>query len=145
MLKIIDDERYLDSVREHIQLTLKLLKESKQFFSIAVNKEGIKFDPELPEELMSNFSPFTVLSLHNYTFDSLEMLEDHIVFEAGFGKENLASTLQIPYCAILQVVVDDIVILSNPAASLSKNFTDHVATSANVFKSNPNNFHLFDK
>jgi hypothetical protein len=143
MLKIIDDQRYLDSVTKHIKLTISLLQENKQFFSLAVNKEGITFEPNLPEDILSNFSPFTVLALHNYTFDSLHIGEDTISFEAGFGKENIPSVLTIPYCAILQVVVEDMVILSNPAASLNKNFLNQKNMSRNAFQLNPNNEKFF--
>ena len=143
MSKIFEDDRYIDSVVNHIQHTIKLLKEYKMFFSIAVNKEAIDFNPPLPDDIISTFSPFTVLAVHNYTFDTLEVLDDTLVIEAGFGKENIGSVLTIPLGAILQIIVDDMIILSNPSASFNKNFHSQKTISKNSFKQNPNNSRFF--
>jgi len=143
MSKIFDDERYIKSNIEHTKLTIELLKEYENFFSIAVNKEGIEFNPKLPEEIISTFSLFTVLAIHNYTFETLQTKDDYITIEAGFGKDNIASTLTIPYGAILQIIVDDMIILTNPTASLTKNFASQKIISRNSFKLNPNNKRFF--
>jgi hypothetical protein len=143
MSKIFENESFIQSNITHIKATIRLLQENREFFSIAVNKEGIEFDPKLPEEIMSGFGPFTVFALHNYTFDSIAIEDDYISFEAGFGSENIASRLNIPLCAILQIIVDDMVILSNPTASLPSNFLSSKTVSKNAFKFNPNNKNFF--
>jgi len=143
MGKIFENEDFINSNVNHIKLTINLLKERNEFFSIAVNREGVSFDPPLPEEIMSSFGPFTIFALHNYTFDSVNMIDDKIQFEAGFGSENVGSILTLPLCAILQIIVDDMIILSNPTASFPANFVSSNTVSKNAFKLNPNNKKFF--
>jgi hypothetical protein len=143
MSKIFEDDRYIESIVNHIQETIRLLQEYNSFFSIAVNKDGIEFNPPLPEDIVSNFSPFTILAIHNYTFDTLEIIDDKIRIEAGFGSENIGSVLTIPCCAILQIIVDEMIILSNPSAPLTQNFSVPKIVSKNSFKQNPNNKRFF--
>ena len=47
----------------------------------------------------------TVFILAGYTFESLEMDEKNLYFEAGFGEENLGSFVTTPLESIVQILL----------------------------------------
>ena len=76
-------------------------------FGIVARTDQIKFDPPLPEEILKSFKmPAIFLQLEEYTLSSAHLSKDELVFEAGFGPQDFASTLSVPFYAVLQIVVD---------------------------------------
>ena len=69
-----------------------------------------------------------------------------MTFEAGFGAENFATIVSVPYISIFQIVIDESIIFINTLATMDdlqeqNNFHDK---SMNVFKNNPSNKSLLD-
>lgn len=60
--------------------------------------------------------------LANYSFESLKLYDDYLEFEAGFGKENFGSVVNIPYLAIFQIVLDESILYLNPVATQTSLF-----------------------
>ena len=87
---------------------------------------------------------FSLFTLSNYTYTTVQIDDDYMSFEAGFGNENFGSVVKIPLHAIFQIVVDESILYINSVATVDKFNKDLKKNSFNVFKSNPNN-KKFDK
>ena len=89
-------------------------------FAITANIKVIEFKPNMPERISKSFQQFTMFSLMNYTFQSIELTPTHISFEAGFGAENFGAVVTIPLFAIFQVIIDESILFLNPVATVDK-------------------------
>jgi hypothetical protein len=79
-----------------------------------------------------------MFSLVNYTFSTVNLTENHISFEAGFGEENFGSKVTIPLFAIFQIIINESILFINPTATVEKYFleqnnTDQKSRSRNAF------------
>jgi stringent starvation protein B len=153
--KIIEDKNYQSIMSAQIYDVIEYLIERGQEFAITANIKGARFNPELPDQIANNFPPFTLFALANYTYETLELNDDSITFEAGFGAENYGSVVTIPLHAIFQIVVDESILFINPTATVEKFFKnkpkttkgekiDQVTRSMNAFKLNSSNKKLLD-
>lgn len=148
---VIEDKNYRTLMESQIFEVIEYLINNDQEFSITANIKGASFNPQIPETISQNFSKFTLFALMNYTFETLELHETHIKFEAGFGSENFGSVVTIPLHAIFQIVVDESILFINPTATVEKYFIkkksaeelDQKSRSLNAFKLNTNNKNLF--
>ena len=120
IIDIVEDENYKDMVEGQIFELCKYLIENNEEFTITANIKVIEFSPEIPESISKSFQQFTMFSLMNYTFTSIELTETHISFEAGFGAENFGSVANIPLFAIFQVIIDESILFLNPVATVNK-------------------------
>ena len=74
-----------------------------------------------------------------------------LVFEAGFGAENVGSFVSVPLLSIAQIIVDDTPILINLALPYEKQMAvnseknEGFEASMSVFLSNPENQKLLKK
>ena len=91
---------------------------------------------ESQEENLSKFSLFT---LTGYTFQSAHIKEECLYFEAGFGKDNFGSLVQIPFSSIFQIIKNDNIVFINISATLENINQNPKNKSMNIFKNNPNN------
>jgi hypothetical protein len=133
---------------------IEFLIDKDQEFSITANIKGVGFDPQIPEVISDNFPPFTLFALANYTYETIELTEDYIQFEAGFGAENFGSLVTIPLYCIFQIIVDESILLLNPTATVDKFFRrpkvenlnkiDQQTRSMNAFTMNVKNKKLLD-
>ena len=144
IIDIVEDTNYKDMVEGQIFELCEYLINNDAEFSITANIKGAKFNPEIPESISNAFPPFTMFSLMNYTFESIELTPTHISFEAGFGAENFGSVVTIPLFAIFQVVIDESILFLNPTATVEKFFKiddtiDQQERSMNAFKMNKKN------
>ena len=141
---IIENEEYKLLVEKQIKENILFLLDKKQEFSITANLEPISFNPELPTVIRNQMHKFSLFILSNYTYTTIQIDDEFLSFEAGFGNENFGSVVKIPLYAIFQIVVDESILYLNSVATVDKFNKDLKKNSFNVFKSNPNN-KKFDK
>lgn len=102
-MTILKDSVFCDLMKNHAKECLEYLLEKNRGFNIVVNLKNVKFNPELPKEISDNFSNLIMFELGNYTLESAFLEDDFLIFEAGFGNENFASTLSVPLSDIIQI------------------------------------------
>ena len=136
---IIEDEEYKNLIEIQIKETVAFLLKKNQEFSITANIESVTFTPELPSVIRNQMHKFSLFTLSNYTYTTVQIDNDYLSFEAGFGNENFGSVVKIPLYAIFQIVVDESILYINSVATVDKFNKNLKKNSFNVFKSNPNN------
>lgn len=136
---IIENPNYKELIEKQIQDIIVFLLDNNQEFSITANITPISFNPALPEEIKSQLHKFSLFVLSNYTYTTIEINEEFLSFEAGFGNENFGSVVKIPLHAIFQIIVEDSILYLNSIATVEKFNRDLEKNSFNVFKNNPNN------
>ena len=141
---IIENDNYKSLVSAQIKETMKYLINIDEEFAITANIKGISFNPELPETIHNQLSAFSLFILANYTYTTLELDDEYIYFEAGFGKENFGSLVKIPFNAIFQIIVDESILFVNSTATVQNFFNkrEQKNKSLNAFKKNPQNDQL---
>ncbi|MCT7910939.1 hypothetical protein N5912_03790 [Arcobacter lacus] len=140
MLKdIIENCNYKDLINKQIHDIILFLLDNNQEFSITANITPISFNPALPEDIKSQLHKFSLFVLSNYTYTTIEINEEFLSFEAGFGNENFGSIVKIPLHAVFQIVVDDSILYLNSVATVEKFNNNLEKNSFNIFKNNPNN------
>lgn len=145
IIDVIENSDYKNLVVKQLKETIEYLKSIDQEFAVTANIKGLEFNPPLPEPIFSQFAPFSLFVLSNYTYESVTIEQDAIMFEAGFGKENFGSVVTLPYYAIFQIIVDDSILYINSAATVDSFFEkseDKLKKSMNIFKSNKKNKNL---
>ena len=142
---VIADRDFAAVMQKNIYDVLVHLFEKEQNFGILCKIEDTSFDPELPEEINAEFRPMTLFFLAGYTFDTARIVDDSLVFEAGFGADNYGSLVDVPLLSIMQIIVDETPILINLATykeditSVKKVDDNGVENSMASFLSNPEN------
>jgi len=120
---VLKDRNYANLMQKHILEILTFLFETEQNFGILCKIETLTFDPELPADITTEFRPMTLFFLAGYTFESARMENDSLIFEAGFGPDNLGSIVTVPLLGIMQVIIDETPIFVNLASPLETNNT----------------------
>lgn len=136
---IIENNEYKSLVEKQIKETILFLLEKNQEFSITANIEPITFTPELPKVIKDQMHKFSLFILSNYTYTTVQINDEYMTFEAGFGNENFGSVVKIPLYAIFQIVIDESILYINSVATVEKFNKDLKKNSFNIFKNNPNN------
>jgi hypothetical protein len=143
----LENEIFVRLMRVHVKETLSLLFQEGVHFSLLANIAEVEFDPKLPDYITRTFKPITMFVLAGYTFESARVMEDELIFEAGFGQENIGSFVTVPLSAILQIVIEDTPILINLSIPKEPEVKDNggVEKSMEALLSNPENQKLFKK
>ena len=136
---IIENNEYKSLVEKQIKENILFLLEKQQEFSITANIQPISFTPELPKVIKDQMHKFSLFTLSNYTYSTVQIDDNYISFEAGFGNENFGSVVKIPLYAIFQIIIDESILYINSVATVEKFNSDLKKNSFNIFKSNPNN------
>jgi len=136
---IIENEEYKNLVCKQVRETIDYLLDNNQEFSITANIDGITFSPELPSSIKGQLAKFSLFVLSNYTFTTVEIDDNFISFEAGYGSENFGSVARIPLHSVFQIVIDESILYINSVATIDKFNKNKEENSMNVFKNNPNN------
>ncbi|MCZ6174188.1 hypothetical protein [Campylobacter ureolyticus] len=135
-MTILKDSVFCDLMKNHAKECLEYLLERNRGFNIVVNLKNVKFNPELPKEISDNFSDLIMFELGNYTLESAFLEDDFLIFEAGFGNENFASTLSVPFNDIIQINLKNQPIFINLSIQEKKdNEEDKRAKSKKIFSS----------
>ena len=90
---------------KHAREIIQFLISQNIHFSVQCNRNKVQFDPELPEEISNQFHPIIDFILAGFTFESIEIWQDDMSFEAGFGKDNFPSLVIIPFTSIIQITI----------------------------------------
>jgi len=139
---LIYTDEYKNLTSKQVKELLTLLASKNIEFGITANLDGVVFTPAIPKTIQKNFTKFTLFALANYTLESLELYEDYITFEAGFGEENFGSVCKIPYYGIFQISIENSLLFLNPTATVEKYFMSkeeeekQLEKSRNAFKLN---------
>ncbi|MFH0710401.1 MAG: hypothetical protein V2A75_09345 [Pseudomonadota bacterium] len=142
---IIKSSSFARLMENHVRDMLIYLFENEQNFGILCKIESVSFDPVLPKPIADEFRSMTLFFLAGYTFESARIDNDVLIFEAGFGQENIGSFVSVPLLSIVQVIIDDTPAFVNLAlpherimpANSEKN--EGVQNSMSAFLSNPEN------
>jgi len=102
-------------MQSHLREMMAFLLEESVPFGLLCNIDYVSFDPPLPPELSEQLQNVTLFMIAGYTFESFEITENEIFFEAGFGPDNFGSVVSMPILAVLQVIVDETPLLINMA------------------------------
>ena len=142
---IAKDSDFALMMQRNIEDMIIYFFEKEQHFSILCKIDDVSFEPVLPENINSEFRPLTLFLLAGYTFESAKIVEDKLIFEAGFGSENMGSLVSVPLLSIMQIIIDKTPVLINlsnykhiqkATKTLDK---DGVQNSMASFLSNPEN------
>lgn len=145
LFEIIKNDSFAALMNKHIQELLIYFFEQQQNFGILCKIEFLTFDPPLPVNISSEFRPMTLFFLAGYTFESARIEKDYLIFEAGFGSENIGSFVTVPLLSIVQIIIDEtpvFVNLASPAqieAPRAPEAENGVKNSMAAFLSNPEN------
>jgi hypothetical protein len=143
IIDIIEDIEYRDLMEDQIVEIIQYLLEHNEEFSVTATLAGVEFQPPIPDTIFNKFAKFTMFTLTNYTYSTIELLEDSISFEAGFGEENFSSIVTIPFYAIFQLVINDSILFVNPTATVDAYFIKTIdegqQRSKKAFLLNPQN------
>jgi len=145
LFDIIKSPSFARLMETHIRDMLIYLFENEQNFGILCKIDQLDFDPPLPKHISEEFRAMTLFFLAGYTFESARIDNDILIFEAGFGQENIGSFVSVPLLSIVQIIIDDTPAFVNlalpseriPAQVDEKN--EGIVNSMNSFLSNPEN------
>ena len=112
---VIQNEKFAYLMQENIQNLIIHFFEEEQNFGILCKIEDVSFEPKLPENINADFRQLTLFFLAGYTFDTAKIIENDLVFEAGFGADNYGSIVTVPLLSVLQVIIDETPVLINLA------------------------------
>ena len=110
---IIKDKEFALLMQKNIQDLLIHFFNKEQNFGILCSISDTSFDPLLPPEIESSFRDMTLFFLAGYTFETAHIVDNCLVFEAGFGSENIGSVVTVPLYSIVQVIVEETPVLIN--------------------------------
>jgi len=112
---IIKDKQFNEVMKKNLREMMNHFFQKEQHFSILCSIEHVSFDPVLPKNIQSEFRDLTLFFLAGYTFETAHIEGDYLIFEAGFGADNIGSLVHIPLLAILQVIAEETPVLINLA------------------------------
>lgn len=149
MINIFKDREFGEMLAEYGLDLINLFVASKTPFAILCNLNEVEFKPDLPNEIASTFRPLTLFAIEGYTLSTTKVDWENgsISFEAGFGKNNIASIVTVSAAAVMNIAVDDTVVFINPTATQKR--TKKVQSDASEEKSlksflnNPENSKFF--
>ncbi|MBN2782369.1 MAG: hypothetical protein JXQ66_03920 [Campylobacterales bacterium] len=139
---IIEDASFAKLMQKNIEDLIVYLFEKEQNFGILCKINETEFNPPLPEEISSSFRQMTLFFLAGYTYETAMIEDDCLIFEAGFGPENIGSVVTVPLISIMQIIIDETPVLINLASQRVKKQelkTGGVENSMAAFLSNPEN------
>jgi len=110
---IIQDRDFAQLMKKNIQELIVLFFQKEQNFGILCKIEDVSFEPGLPESINAEFRSVTLFFLAGYTFETARIENDLLIFEAGFGSDNIGSIVSVPLLSILQIIVDETPVLIN--------------------------------
>ncbi len=138
-------KEYRALIKEHLYKTIEFLLKKGIEFSIAAEVDYIKFNPPLPENIKEKFYPVSLFVLSNYTFETTHIEDDNLVFEAGFGEDNIGTVVSIPLLAIKQIFVDEYPLVINITEAGAEEMEKEVTNSMEAILANPENAQLLKR
>ena len=142
---VIDEIGFAKIMHKSIEDIILHFFNQEQNFGILCKIEEVEFYPELPADINAEFRPLTLFFLAGYTFETAQIENGMLTFEAGFGGDNIGSVVTIPLLSIMQIIVDETPIFINlsvykdPIEKEEESDTLGVQNSMASFLSNPEN------
>ena len=142
---VIEDDNFAILMQNHMQELIIHFFNQEQNFGILCKIEDVLFDPLLPENINAEFRSLTLFFLAGYTFETAEIIDNKLIFEAGFGTENFGSLVSVPLLSIMQIIIDETPVFINLASIrkekklVEKTDNNGVDNSMASFLSNPEN------
>ncbi len=143
---LVKNRDFQKLMQHHIEELIIHFFASEQNFGILCKIDEISFEPTLPESINKEFRPMTLFFLAGYTFETAHIDGDMLIFEAGFGVENIGSFVTVPLLSIMQIIVDETPIFINVATYTKEkekkkvsNNNDGIKNSMEALLSNPKN------
>ena len=131
---------FVELMEDHSADMIGFLLAKGVAFSVLVSISEVLFEPEIPRNIKRTFKPITMFTVAGYTFETAEVVDNELVFEAGFGRENFGSLVTVPLHSIVQILVEDTPIYINLSRKLDeKKVKSKIERSKNIFLSNPEN------
>ena len=112
---IIKDNDFASLMQNYIENLVIHFFQKEQNFGILCKVEDVRFEPELPHDIIKSFRPLTLFVLAGYTFQSAYIEDEHLIFEAGFGADNFGSVVHVPLLSIMQIIIEETPIFINLA------------------------------
>jgi hypothetical protein len=144
--EFLENEEFVQIMKLSITQILSMLLKNGVHFTILTNIARVNFEPKLPSCITQKFQPMVLFELANYTFQSAKITDDFLTFEAGFGEENFASLVAVPFVAILQIAIENTPIFLNASFETKKpvkkeilSKKDGLKSSLEALLSNPDN------
>lgn len=147
---LLGNEEFHGIMKKHAKEVLDVLLKRGINFSILTNIADVSFEPPLPAQISQNFKPITMFYLAGYTFESTQIYNGKISFEAGFGNDNFGSLVSLPIESILQIIIEEVPVFINLSTPPIKPATKEMKESGqrrsmDAFLSNPHNQKLIKK
>ncbi|MDR1460200.1 MAG: hypothetical protein LBI78_00945 [Campylobacteraceae bacterium] len=149
--EFLKSEEFVRTIHQTLKEVLSLLLKNDMPFTILTNISRINFEPSLPSSVTQNLQQFTLFAIENYTFSSAKLINNHLVFEAGFGEDDFASLVTVPLGAIVKIIVENVPIFLNISLDITEHTAEEVSKEDKLKKSfeallnNPENKNLFKK
>lgn len=152
--KLFESQIYRSIMADHIGNIISAMLDNNMEFRILCHKENISFEPELPDRITNTMGDMTLFDISNYSFESAVLTSGEFHFGAGFGSENIGTTVSIPILSIAQIFLGEIPIVLN-FTTQNKEEDKEIAeeemvdrkidNSMNALLNNPNNQNLLKK
>ena len=113
--KLFQNEIYKKIATDTIEQTIRFLFDNNKEFSIGCETKYLSFNPNLPSDVEESFGSSVMFILSGYTYETANLDNKFLYFEAGFGEDNFGSTVSLPLLAIKQIFVDEYPIVINSA------------------------------
>ena len=142
---VIEDSEFASLMQKHMQEMILHFFKKEQNFGILCKIEEVSFEPDLSDDIISEFRPLTLFFLAGYTFETARIEDNYLVFEAGFGADNFACLVSLPLLSTIQIIVDETPVFINLASykeekKIEKKLDENgVKSSMESFLSNPEN------
>lgn len=116
---LLNQAEFSELLSEHCMDVLIYFLENNIEFGILCNLADVTFETKLPDNIYSSLKPLSLFMVAGYSFESAFLREDEVLsFEAGFGRENFGTIVNIPAASILQIVVGETVVFINLTATI---------------------------
>lgn len=105
MYKFLFQTPFKTLMKTHAKQIVELLLNEGNSFSISCDITSVKFSPALPPHITSTFNEVSNFVFSGYTLESIELDEEGIHFEAGFGSENIGSFVSIAWEGVVEILI----------------------------------------
>jgi len=110
---VIDEVGFARIMHKSIEEIIGHFFTTEQNFGILCKIEEVEFNPVLPSDINAEFRPLTLFFLAGYTFETARVENGMLIFEAGFGGENIGSVVTLPLLSIMQIIIDETPVFIN--------------------------------
>ena len=148
---VVQDRDFALLMKKNMQDMIVYFFEKEQNFGILCKIDDVSFEPALPASINDEFRPMTLFFLAGYTFETAQIIDDTLVFEAGFGNDNFGSVVSVPLLSVMQIIIEESTVLINLSSYEEKSIVTEeidskgVKNSMSSFLSNPENSKFLKK